>query len=368
MKNTIAVVICFGVLMLGSGCGIQATQQASAQDSAGPVLETTMVDNEEYYLLTTEEDLRVIGKQYPLSGNYILGNDITLSDEWTPIGSPDEPFTGIFDGNGYIIYNLTVTKKTDHMGFFGAAEGAVVKNVILKNASFVSFFPVVYYAKDTEITGCSINDEGGTRSDSPESGPLGLGFDDEEEMIGQLISADYQNLTLSDFRTLTLDVFNDANTLDLVLSDLEDYFEDGSSEARIIAYSLPATCSELLSDDNSGTFIDHVEIERTAGRMILDTLEFGCNMEYMLSYAVSDESLTVSERDHVLENIHNQMQEYMDHADEKLLASAEAGDMVEEQLQSIINENLVEGMSISGTLINISILDASGEYRTIFPE
>ena len=368
MKKSIAVVLCFGVLMLGSGCGIQTPPQASTQESAGPVLETTAVDNEEYYLLTTEEDLQAIGKQYSLSGNYILSNDITLSDEWTPIGSPDEPFTGIFDGNGYIIYNLNVTKKTDYMGFFGAAEGAVIKNIILENANFVSFFPVVYYAKDTEITGCSINDEGGTRSDSPEGGPLRLGFDDEEEMIGQLISADYQNLTLSDFRTLTLDVFSDANTLDAVLSDLEDYFEDESTEARIIAYSLPATCSELLSDDNSGTFTDHAEIERTAGRMILDTLEFGCNMEYMISYAVSDESLTVFERDHVLENIHNRMQEYMDHADEKLLSSAEAGDMVEEQLQSIINENLVEGMSISGTLINISILDASGEYRTIFPE
>ncbi len=368
MKKTIAVVLCFGVLMLGSGCGVQTTQQASAQESAGPVLETTAVDNEEYYLLTTEEDLQAIGKQYPLSGNYILGHDITLSDEWTPIGSPDEPFTGIFDGNGHIIYNLTVTKKTDHMGFFGAAEGAVVKNVILKNANLVSFFPVVYYAKDTEITGCSINDESGMHSDFQEGGPLGLGFDEEEEMIGRLISADYQNLSLSDFRALTLDVFNDVNTLDLVLSDLADYFEAGSSEARIIAYSLPATCSELLSGDNSGTFADHAEKERTAGRMILDTLEFGCNMEYVVSYAVSDESLTVSERDHVLENIHNRMQEYMDHADEELLASAEAGDTVEERLQSIISENLVEGMSISGTLTNISILDASGEYRTIFPE
>ena len=133
MKKSILAVLCCSVIILSSGCGIQVTPQASTQDSAGPVLETTTVDNEEYYVLTTEDDLQAIGKQYPLSGNYILDNDITLSDEWTPIGSPDEPFTGIFDGNGYIIDNLTVTKKTDDMGFFGAAKGAIIRDVILDN-------------------------------------------------------------------------------------------------------------------------------------------------------------------------------------------------------------------------------------------
>ena len=164
MKKSFAAVLCCGVLLFSSGCEVRTTPQASAQDSVGHVLETTTVDNEEYYLLTTEEDLQVIGKQYPLSGNYILDHDITLSDEWMPIGSSDEPFTGIFDGNGYIIYNLTVTKKTDDMGFFGAAEDAVIRDVILENADIVSFFPIVYYAKDTEITGCSINNERRTQS------------------------------------------------------------------------------------------------------------------------------------------------------------------------------------------------------------
>lgn len=370
LKKSILAVLCCSVIILSSGCGIQVTPQASTQDSAGPVLETTTVDNEEYYVLTTEEDLQAIGKQYPLSGNYILDNDITLSDEWTPIGSPDEPFTGIFDGNGYIIDNLTVTKKTDDMGFFGAAKDAVIKDVILENANIdvLSFFPIVHDAEDTEIIGCSINDGSGTQSNSQESTPFVYSFDDEEEMIGQLIAAGYQNMSLSDFRTLTLDVFNDTNTLDSVLNDLEDYFKDGSTEARIVAYSLPATYSELLSDNNSGTFTDNVEKERTAGRTIMDTIEFHCNIEYALSYVVSDESLTVSERDNVLENIHDQMQEYVDNANEEFLASAEAGSMIEEQLQSIINENLIEGMSVSGTLTDVSILDDNGEYQTIFPE
>lgn len=370
MKKSIVAVLCCGIIILSSGCGVQTTPQASTQDSAVPVLETTTVDNEEYYLLTTEEDLKAIGKQYPLSGNYILDNDIILSDEWTPIGNPDEPFTGIFDGNGYVIDNLTVTKKTDDMGFFGAAKGAVIKDVILENTNIdvLSFFPIVHDAEDTEIIGCSINDESGTQSNLQESTPVVYSFDDEEEMIGQLIAADYQNMPLSDFRTLTLDVFNDTNTLDSVLSDLDDYFEDGSTEAQIVTYSLPATYSELLSNNNSGTFTDNVEKERTAGRTIMDTIEFSCNIEYTLSYTVTDESLTVSERDDVLENIHDQMQEYVDNANEEFLASAESENAIEEQLQSIISENLIEGMSVSGTLTDVSILDDNGEYQTIFPE
>ena len=116
----------------------------------------------------------------------------------------------------------------------------------------------------------------------------------------------------------------------------------------------------LLSDNHSGAFTDNVEKERTAGRIIMDTVEFSCNIEYVISYAVSDESLAVSQRDYVLENIHDRMQEYIDKADEKFLASAEAGKTMEKQLQSIISENLIEGMSMSGSLTNVSILDDSG--------
>lgn len=164
MKKSIVTALCCIVIILISGCGVQITPQASTQDSADLILETTTVDNEEYYLLTSEDDLHAIGKQYPLSGNYILDNDITLSEEWIPIGNPDEPFTGIFDGNGYVIDNLTVTKRTKDMGFFGAAEGAVIKDLILENAKIdvLSFFPIVHNAEDTEIIGCSINNEKGS--------------------------------------------------------------------------------------------------------------------------------------------------------------------------------------------------------------
>lgn len=46
-----------------------------------------------------------------LDGKYILMNDINLSsfENWEPIGTSDEPFTGVFDGDGYSINNLKIS-------------------------------------------------------------------------------------------------------------------------------------------------------------------------------------------------------------------------------------------------------------------
>ena len=45
-----------------------------------------------------------------LNGNYILMNDLTFADgeTFTPIGTQEAPFMGQFDGNGYVIRNLTI--------------------------------------------------------------------------------------------------------------------------------------------------------------------------------------------------------------------------------------------------------------------
>lgn len=63
-----------------------------------------------------------------LAGDYVLAADITLSGEWTPIGSPAAPFTGTFDGAGHSIKGLTITGDNSGVGLFGNLEG-LVKNV-----------------------------------------------------------------------------------------------------------------------------------------------------------------------------------------------------------------------------------------------
>lgn len=141
-------------ILLCTGCGAQDSQEAVPEDTE-IALETTTVDGQEYYLLTTAEELSAIGEAYPLSGNYKLANDITMSGEWNPIGSSENPFTGIFDGNGYVIDSLTAAPEAN--GFFGVTKDAVIRNVVLENAAFEGFFPMVHHSSGTEIEGCSIN-------------------------------------------------------------------------------------------------------------------------------------------------------------------------------------------------------------------
>ncbi|MGN1384559.1 MAG: beta strand repeat-containing protein [Clostridia bacterium] len=75
------------------------------------------------------------------SGKYFqLVNDLDLNGkEWTPIGTIEQPFQGVFDGAGYVIANAKITISSmptagiASYGFFGSIGGgttqAIVKNV-----------------------------------------------------------------------------------------------------------------------------------------------------------------------------------------------------------------------------------------------
>lgn len=77
--------------------------------------------------ISTEAQLKAID----LNGDYVLTQDITLSDnEWTPIGTKNSPFTGTLDGQGHTIKGLTVGNgANDDKAFFGFTNGATVKNI-----------------------------------------------------------------------------------------------------------------------------------------------------------------------------------------------------------------------------------------------
>jgi hypothetical protein len=81
----------------------------------------------------------------PIDGKYVLANDITVSN-WTPIGSGNTPFSGVFDGAGHKI-TMTGTpapvviaapadwadfigsRKLHAAGLFGITGGAEIKNL-----------------------------------------------------------------------------------------------------------------------------------------------------------------------------------------------------------------------------------------------
>ena len=59
---------------------------------------------------------------------------------WQPIGDETNPFTAVFDGNGYSIRNLGIRRAESTIGFFGGiGEGAAVRNLGLVNNLAESF-------------------------------------------------------------------------------------------------------------------------------------------------------------------------------------------------------------------------------------
>ncbi len=54
--------------------------------------------------------------QNDLSGHYILTSDIDMTGlNFSPIGNNSTPFSGIFDGNGHTISNLTINRPMTRM-------------------------------------------------------------------------------------------------------------------------------------------------------------------------------------------------------------------------------------------------------------
>jgi hypothetical protein len=80
--------------------------------------------------ITDQAGLAAIGSA--LSANYVLDNDITLTGNWMPLGT----FTGMLDGQNYVIYNLNPVEQ-DMMAFFTRINGGTVKNLGFENASVI---------------------------------------------------------------------------------------------------------------------------------------------------------------------------------------------------------------------------------------
>ena len=119
-----------------------------------------------YTVIKTAQDLDNIRND--LDGKYILMNDIDLSGfDWDPIGefdhssfTPISSFTGILNGNGYSIKNMSATDKYN-FGLFCSIDGAEVKNLNIENFTFKlvneqggTGTPVAFLANDSQISNC----------------------------------------------------------------------------------------------------------------------------------------------------------------------------------------------------------------------
>ena len=86
----------------------------------------------------TVADLEKVGSGtdgWTLSAHYEQTAAINLSSvaDWTPIGTFYNPFTGVYNGAGYVISNLTINSSSENRGLFGNVNhaDAVIRNVRL---------------------------------------------------------------------------------------------------------------------------------------------------------------------------------------------------------------------------------------------
>lgn len=106
----------------------EPTEPTDPDDSEDP-------DNPDAKPISTAEDLKAIAND--LDGDYILTNDIDISGEnWTPIGTREEPFKGTLDGDGHTISGLTIEEELYmeneeyYIGLFGVLQGGSHTNAV----------------------------------------------------------------------------------------------------------------------------------------------------------------------------------------------------------------------------------------------
>ncbi|URZ17432.1 fibronectin type III domain-containing protein [Clostridium felsineum] len=91
------------------------------------------------YIISTAQQLQNMTND--LKGHYKLANDIDLTGvNWIPIGiNTIVPFTGVFDGNGHSIKNLSMNKLGNNAatGLFGYLNGATIKNLKLDSVNII---------------------------------------------------------------------------------------------------------------------------------------------------------------------------------------------------------------------------------------
>ena len=94
-----------------------------------------------------------------------LEADIDLSNKtWdiSPVGTAHYPFRGTFEGNGHVIYNLSLSSRLRHTGLFGYCErGTDIRNLVLDESCTVeSTYAQTGGGEDgTDIYGEENNDE-----------------------------------------------------------------------------------------------------------------------------------------------------------------------------------------------------------------
>lgn len=90
-----------------------------------------------------------------------LLTDVDLSGvNWVPVGTSASPFTGVFDGNGKTISNLSVNDEAlTYAGLLGYVTGSTFKNITISNVTVnaaASIGSLMGYCNTSSVTNCHV--------------------------------------------------------------------------------------------------------------------------------------------------------------------------------------------------------------------
>src|SRR5262249_17756461 len=136
-----------------------------------------------YMLVNTANDLDAVRTNQ--SGTYALGTKITFdpNQPFTPIPN----FTGLFDGQGHTIANLTIASTTQNVGLFGTiASAGEVRNLNLTNVTVNS-------SVNSQVVGTLAGTNAGTISNVSASGAVSS--TGANSAVGGLVGANAGSIT-----------------------------------------------------------------------------------------------------------------------------------------------------------------------------
>lgn len=141
MKLKIIVPAVMAVMLILTACNTSSENPTSksplsdalASESMSTDMKTETIDNETWYYVETEAQLRSIAdSDTALAQNYIQNTNIELTSEWISIGDDEHPFTGKYNGNGYTISGLCYpVGEKKYTGLFGYSKGGEMYNITL---------------------------------------------------------------------------------------------------------------------------------------------------------------------------------------------------------------------------------------------
>ncbi|MEN0038771.1 MAG: GLUG motif-containing protein [Cellvibrio sp.] len=226
---------------------------------------------------------------------------------WQSIGTPEQPFSAIFEGNKHLIRNLMINRwNNNNQAFFGALYGATIRNLgfsgelmSITGASVTGALAAV--ANDSKISGCS--SVGNVSGRSYVGGLVGF-------MSGGIITASFTGGVVNGSKRYVGGVVGQTKpgTLEAIFSSA---IVTGDSEiGGIIGYAIDSNLSASLStayltgNTNVGellgasyrttTFTPNYWLAQTQSPPVIDQLGIGLTLTQLQCPITADNTSCVS--------------------------------------------------------------------------